>query len=376
MGCIVRAAGRLGQSSYGVRRMAKPLSRHERYLFSLTGSTATRPASQRAAIDREGLTGKTRAEIHKIRQANWREAKAKNPTVPPFVLAARLAFGRWDRQPPSPSMEGIVCRCRALSVLAHDGTDWGRSRKHGRGEATAEGYRVREEDNGKIGWDRVVDRYADYGCVKSPDEKKVAVQVDHSPWEVKAMFLRRFFFRGVVYRLDTIQDQQGLSPKENLRAVCKLLQRHGWDAYLTYQSEEEVSQGSGEKHRKGDKLVCVVNFGQYGYYHIGMVNTISPRYMGVIETVANALQKRREAKRQTELDAAIAAGREVYVGIGDSLNAGNCEAGTTGFVGQFCQSLGIDPDRIGGVLSSALLAFRDDQFTRRAVYAAMMRRGK
>jgi len=353
--------------------MAKPLTRHERYLFALTQSTATTPAAQRAAISREGLTGKTRAEIHKIRQANWKQARAANPDVPTFVLAARLAYGTWDRQPPSPTMEGIACDCRELAILAHDNTDWGRSRKHSRGESTPNGYGIREEDNGKVGWDRVVNRYADYGCVKSPDGKRIAIQVDRSPWRVKAMFRRRFFFRGVAYRLPTINPQPGLSPKENLRAICRLLQRHGWDAYLTYQSEEEISQGSGEKHRKGAKLVCVVSLGQYGYYHFGMHKGM--RSMYVLPDVENALKARRQAKRQAELDAAIAAGREVYVGFGDSAAAGNCEPGTNSFAAQFCAHLGLEPETIGGALSSVLLAFRDDTFTRRAVYAAMLRRG-
>jgi hypothetical protein len=351
----------------------KALTKHERYLFSLTGSVATKTPGQRAAIARDGLTGKTKAEIHKIRLANWRETRAANPDVPIFVLAARMQYAPWQKQPPSPSMAGVVCDCRDLSIMAHDNTDWGRSRKHSRGEGTANGYRVREEDNGKIGWYKVVDRYADYGCVKSPDETKIAIQVGHHSWEVKALFRRRFFFRGEVYRLDTRDVVSKLSPRENLRAMAKLLQRHGWDATITYQTDDEVANGSSAKNRKGKNFVLVVDLYQFGAYHFVLTTSHTPKT--ALEAVTKALKQRRDTKRQAELDAAIAAGKDVYVGLGDSLAGGNCETGTNSFASEFCRSLGLDPAGTGGVLASVLLAFRDNQYTRRAVYAAMMRRG-
>lgn len=351
----------------------KPLSKHERYLFSLTDSVATSVKAQRAAIARAGLTGKTRSEIHKIRLKNWRELRANKPDVPVFVLAAQQAYRSWDRQAPSLSMQGVVCDCRGLSILAHDSIDWGRIRKRSRGDATARGFHVREEDNGKTGWNRVVDRYVDYGCVKSPDDKKIAIQVDNTGWHIKPMFRRKFFFRDVLYQLDGSVLPSKMSPRQNLRAIARTLQRHGWDAYLTYQSDEEVSAGSGERHRKGKNFVCVVNMGQYGYYHHSLTHAVSCR--NALTAINEALKQRRDTKRKQEFDAAIAAGKEVFVGIDDSVKGGNCAPGTASFAEQLCKSLGLDPAGTGGVLSSVLLAFRDDVYTRRAVYAAMMRRG-
>lgn len=346
----------------------KALSKHEKFLFSLTKSSAATVAAQRAAIARHGLVGKSRADIVRIQRDNWKLVREKNPDVPSFVLAARHAYSEWRNQPPPGVKPGRKVDNNKLAGMAYEAVDWGRLRKRGTGKSSVWGAHMREESNGKSGWDRVVWRYADYGLVLSPDGKKIAVQVKSgAKWQVRPVWRKRFQFAGQLVNMNDPFDNRY---RIRLRDCKRLLVAAGFDAYLARQSAEQISAGSGERGRDSDhKRVLVVNLGKYGYYH-------AVARADVVACVRSALAARKDSFRKEQIERFLSSGGVVFVAIDDSLAAGNCRPGSDAFAEVVRKHLGVESaDAIGAVRSDVLLQLRDDQFVRRAIYSAAVRHG-
>jgi hypothetical protein len=343
----------------------KALTRQEKYLFSLTGSKAKTPAAQRAAIEREGLSGMTSHGIEMVRRESWKRARDLNKGVPVFVLALqRSGYFSWKMKLPSGVKPGVLCECNAVRRAAYDAVDWGRLRKHAHGINSAYGAAVREETNGKSGWDKVVWRYADYGCVLSPDGKKVAYSVQRDRigpiWKVSPCFRGRFFLDGCPVRLWMPEPPRY---QLRLRDCLRLLQNAGFTAYLTRQTKGQIAAGSGDRGREGE-LVLIVDLGKLGFYH-------AEARPNVVAIVREAARRREENREQSELEVIVARGEAagVYVCAADSYRAGNCRPGTASFAGR--HNLEMTRHYTAGELLQ--LANGDARFVRAAVISALRR---
>ena len=117
-------------------------------------------------------------------------------------------------------------------------------------------------------------------------------------------------------------------------------------------------------------VVCDENLG-FGFrdkngeqYHIGRTFP-GRRDIGNARAAfeTRAAQKRQQA-RNNHIDELIATrGWEVLVNVTDSVQAGNCSIGTQNFRAYVADAFGLDTDTLP---ADALLAIRDDAFTRRA----------
>lgn len=86
-----------------------------------------------------------------------------------------------------------------------------------------------------------------------------------------------------------------------------------------------------------------------------------------------AMHARRIAARAAALDTLIAErGDQIWVGIEDSVRAGNCRPMTEQFARDYAARVGAE-GAIGGATAVAILAVRDDDFARRACRAAALR---
>lgn len=345
----------------------KSLTKAEIYQFSLCRrkQAKTIPA-QRAAIEREGLTGATPASVRKARQAAFREFRDKQadlPKLPAWAAAARFEASRNDWLHVSPIPAGSARDCVGLASLAYSAVEWGRLRKHSYGHGTASAPRVRHETNGKTGWDCVTWRYADYLCVLSPDGKRVAVQVDGKPVTLHSAFRGRCLYRGIRIQLvpPTTVSVASITP----RATARRLRLHGYDARVVRQTTASVASGIGDNCRTGGQIVVIVPDGLGGWYHASVGESA--------ESVRSALAKRRTVAKQAELDSAILfAGDRIWVTMADSIAAGNCQAGTTGFRDDLLRTIGATGE-VGAATASAILATSDNAFTRRACRVAAIR---
>jgi hypothetical protein len=344
------------------------LTKLEKFQFSLTQSVAETVPAQRAAIAREGLKGATPASVRKARREAfdaWLPTQKDLVGLPVWIAAARwqASGDDWLHVYPEPAKAGFVADYRSeLGAIAHDSIDWGRNRKHSRGDSTAFAPRVREESNGKSGWDRVVFRYADYLAVINPQRTKIAVQVrGEDKIQICAYRNRRFFFEG---QLIAPPRRVSESYKLTIRDTMRRMRNAGFEAKLVRQTADMVSSGSGESLRRGD-LYCVVADGLGGWYHCQLSD--SP------ERVRRALADRRINSRNAELDALIKSQpARIWVSVEDSLAAGNCKAGTQNFVSTVLEKLQ-PAGEIGAVRADVLLSIRNDDFTRRAARVAALR---
>ena len=344
----------------------KSLTKAELYQFSLCQSEAKTIPAQRAAIAREGLTGATPASVRKARQSAFAEFRSKQADVaklPSWVAAARFEASGEDWLHVSSIPAGRARDCSAFANMAYSAVEWGRLRKHSRGDGTASAPRVRHETNGKTGWDCVTWRYADYLCVMSPDGKRVAVQVDGKPITLHAVFRRRCLYRGV--RVQLVRPNPASVASFTPRATARRLRLHGYDARVVRQTPASVASGLGDNCRTGGQIVVIVPDGLGGWYHASVGQSA--------ESVRSALAKRRVVAKQAELDSAIqSAGDRIWVTMADSLAAGNCQSGTNGFLDDLLKTIGATGE-VGAATASAILATRDNEFSRRACRVAAIR---
>jgi hypothetical protein len=342
------------------------LTKAEAYQFSLCNSEAKTIPAQRAAIAREGLAGATRASVRNSRQAAFREFREKQPDLaklPAWVAAARFEAIGYDWLHVSPIPAGTVWRCDGLANMAYDSVDWGRLRKHSRGNASAFPPRRREETNGRTGRDCVIWRYADYLCILSPCRGRVAVQVDGKPITVHAVFRGRCMYRGV--RIQIVPPTLASVASMTHRATARRLRLHGYDARVIRQTPASVASGLGDNCRRGGQVVVILPDGIGGWYHASLGQTV--------ESVRSALAKRRVVAKQEELDSVItSAGDRIWVTIADSISAGNCQPGTSSFCDGLMKLIGANGE-VGAATASAILATCDNEFTRRACRVAAIR---
>ena len=345
--------------------MAKPLTKTEQWQFELTASGARAPRNQRRAIRNRDIP-ETRAEVLRRRRENfarWRQQKAQAWLKKlPAWLAARAyedCHDGWLGK--APIRAGTCQYARGLAQLAYDWAIWPpRSRKRAPGEGTSRPAHVATYTTGS-GWYCTTQRYANYLCVLSPKEDRIAIQVAaHQPVELHTVWRGRFLFRGRVCRLS----QRSARPyAPDARDTARNLRRHGLDARVVRQTSEQIASASGESLREGGKVCCVVADGLGGWYHAAPGQTSA--------SVRVAMQKRKIAQRAEYLDALLAS-RPVWVQIADSLAAGNCVAGTQHFAEQLQAKIEATGE-VGAVLAEKILAFRDDLFTRAACRVAALR---
>lgn len=347
-----------------------PLTAHERYLFGLCRSLATTPRAARAAIVREGLAGMTRLEVLERRRQHWQEFRRRpeHRGLPSWVVAAR-AGNRWYEVPPVPRGT-VAVYSSPIARAAFAAAPWGAVRKRSIGSPTAFPPAIREVDNGRSGWNRVVDRFAEYLCVVSPDGTRAAIQTSAAePIEVVRLWRGLAVWRGQRVRLAHATPYPGQTVAEfvSARWQAERLRRSGLDARVVRQTREMVAAGSGETLRRDGELVVVVHDGAGGYYH--------PAHWETADDVRHAGRRRAVAARASRLDAILAErGASIWVGTDDSLAGGNCRPGTATFAADFASAIGAT-GAIGGATAAAILSYRDDLFTRAACRVAARRCG-
>ena len=341
----------------------RELTKLERYQFSLTSSEAKTVRSQLAAIEREGLTGQTRANMLYNRRAKFRQfrgsrvawnSQADIAKLPAWLAAARFEENGDDWQHVAPVKTGEAVDCSSLAWLAHDSVEWGRRRKHQTGSATAHKPSVRETTNGKSGWDCVTWRYADYLCVVSPDGKTVAVQVDSEPIELHAVRSHRFVFRGKVCHLANHPKRTG----NNVKITTKILARvcpGEWEAVNTPASQGAKPSPAYRELSTGEE------------YHFSAYIT----HRNPTGEAREAFDRRARNREQTEILALVERGEaaDIYVCAADSYRVGNCKAGTSSFANRH----NLDLTRHYRAGEIAEIANGDGRFVRAAIVAAVRR---
>lgn len=342
--------------------MSKELSKHEQYLFSITGSSARTVSAQRAAIAREGLSGKKKADIRAERLKAWKEFREKPENsdlknMPAWLLAARFeTFSGWRYV--APVRPGKIANIGSLAAIAYDCVNWGNLRKHSLGSATALAPRVREEDNGKSGWDRVVFRYADYLCVKSPDGKTVAVCANRGD-KIKLHTVRNgaFLHDGNRHFLKYRDDRRFVALTESTaKIMARSLRRklpRGLDCWNDGRQVLITEKETGE------------------VYHF---DCWSSRPFSVVrEAFEKRAALRRQEERNRKLDAILADNPQlVWVEFSDSITSGNCVSESARFREALSAKLGAEGE-LGAVRASLILSIRDDNYTRRACRSAALR---
>lgn len=342
--------------------MAISLTALEKFQFSLTDSDARTNSGKRLAIKRCRVDNETPESVDKIRRENWRERKKKDGgKTPLFVLAAQAKErGDWKHQPPKGVAVGTVEQCVHLRHKNYYNIDWGRQKKHGFGAATCfpGGYAgIETRTNGKSGWDCVVNRSANYGCVVY--KNKVAYHIGDG-WVVKPVRNHRFALDGKLAWLDHSVDCQS---RYTFRVCLKMLQHAGEKAYLTRQTMEMIAAGSGERCRTG-QLVLIVDMGELGFYHC------TP-YSALLQAVRGARDARQSKKDQAELEALVARGaaNDVMVCAEDSYRAGNCVVGTTSWATQH----NLDMRKHYTIGEIAAMSNGDARFVKAALIAGLRR---
>ena len=111
-------------------------------------------------------------------------------------------------------------------------------------------------------------------------------------------------------------------------------------------------------------IVCTRN-GRTEEYHFLLRELLLMSPQKFFQNVMEQLEKRFAETQKAGLLEKEAA--RVFVSIEDSLESGNCRAGTM----QFLRKHGIDPNRIGGIRGDVLLSMDSSSFVKRAVLHAI-----
>lgn len=377
---------------------AKELTKRERMLFEMTGSKALNPSSQRMAIARSGLSSMSLREIRAAQRKAWQEyvdsdsVRPDHRSAPLFVLAARFASQcSWTHARPGVK-PGIATSCPGLREIAFARAKWFRLQKRNHGVSSVYGAGIRTETNGKSGWNKVSDHYADYGCVVSHDGKQVAWSFQPGEWGVSRLWRGRFFVRnekGERRVMEIGSRYPQVQPELKLRHVAACLRRAGFKAAVTWQTHDEVAFGCGTvrnvkpegTHRfgihDGRKVSqwVVVDLGAYGIFHFSSASFMP------IRVITNALLQRKKIARREKWENAIG-GLRVFVSREDSTGSGNCGPGTDAFSEKAATALasryGMQRSQIGqiGALrSDFIISLRgiEDPYARRAIIAAAER---
>lgn len=366
----------------------KSLSSLEKWKLALTGSFASTVAGQRAAIRRHGLARKSKQEVKSECRQRYQTWLATQPTyyrkLPAWLTWTIYHATTGDRVAPYVSTLGETVNCALLSGLAYGAVDWGQARNHSYGYGRAVPASVEEQRRGS-GWNARVRRYAHYLAILSPDRKWVAIQVDaREPIRVYRVYRETMvtdalscWFRGA--RLSFARNNHARQCPVS-RDFYRLLKRHGFDARLVRQTEDMVSNGSGDSTgNRSHPLYCVVPDGLGGWYHVAASRS---RWIGrignrIVHEVRTALAERvanhRQTVRNAELDRLLSScGENIWVRFQDSLDAGNCQAGTSAFLTSLKEKVNATGE-IGAVRASVILAIRDDTYTRAACRTAALR---
>lgn len=204
--------------------------------------------------------------------------------------------------------------------------------------------RVRTETNGRSGWDCVSWHYADYFAVIAPNGKKIYINVGKG---YDYIYISEHFssFAGEKSRRE--------KPESPPVVITHRATRRGLKKYL------RMSRMSIQYDRETSSPMFITATGEK--YHF----TPSRFPKNEFRRAVNAFRKRRQEK--IEEKQFMQRAQTVFVGVADSIAAGNCVTETEKFANQY-YSRGI-----GAVRGDAILRMRDDRYTRRAVARAIER---
>lgn len=123
-------------------------------------------------------------------------------------------------------------------------------------------------------------------------------------------------------------------------------QRHGLELVYSNLLVSSTDQTWGLKNEDGEE------------YHYIIADIISSQPEKLIQKAISAFDARQKLKTGIfkDLD-------KVFVGIDDSIDAGNCQAGTM----EFLKRHNLDPKKIGGIRADELLNIKTDKFTKAVV---------
>ena len=151
----------------------------------------------------------------------------------------------------------------------------------------------------------------------------------------------------------------GIKNYNHLKLIKRLEKRYGYELVQTSISSSldmvqwAIKQGDEEYHFEITDVIA---------YDIDGTQTLKE----FIVEVLGALEKRKLEKiSQAKL---FEKASHVFIGISDSIQAGNCQSGTN----QFIRKHHIDTQRIGGIRGDVLLEMENSVFTKRAVNHAII----
>jgi len=180
----------------------------------------------------------------------------------------------------------------------------------------------------------------------------------------------------IAYAAPWTKNTPKLTASQQCRAINKLIARRGLlGQYVAHATWHPSTHSNMHQYLEvcrdivNEVVIYEVATGQD--YHI----TGDPlRY--TLSRAISAFHKRAVEKRQTERNAqldqiAATMGDKIWVNVSDSVRAGNCAAGTMAMKQRIEQANNWGD--IGAVTASELLAQRNDEYTRRAARAAVIR---
>lgn len=243
--------------------------------------------------------------------------------------------------------------------VAYDHCHWGRVRNTTTGgnhpshyaESSAPQYSTHDMGHYKGTWSSktAYEYRSRYACIAT--ERQVFVAFPDGTHYLSARTPRGSFRSAIVGWKKTTPP---LSPAQQVRAMRRLLDSRTHVAeYDEYPHVIELATGEIFHGRDTDRPDSLVR-----------------------QSVLAFEQRRIErhlTERNARLDAMIAErGHEVYVALADSVASGNCEVGTLDFAKQISPVASVAPE-LACTSAAAILATRDDQYTRRACRVAALR---
>ncbi|MBT9165213.1 MAG: hypothetical protein DDT23_01228 [candidate division WS2 bacterium] len=208
---------------------------------------------------------------------------------------------------------------------------------------------IRTEDNGNYGWSRVVWHYADYSATISPDQKHIWIDYGKGFREYQILTSGGCVIGRRHIRKPEMKTKTVLKPHHLRRLYESAIRGNG----IVWRWNTEEKAGAYIHTVSGES------------YHTPAFTTEPKK---VFREAVRAFRLRRNEKKRKEAE--LKALEKVYVTAEDSVAAGNCRVRTENFQKELTEKYGMP---IIAISATALLAIRDDNYTRRAVRYAMQK---
>ncbi|MBT9169524.1 MAG: hypothetical protein DDT19_02884 [Syntrophomonadaceae bacterium] len=208
---------------------------------------------------------------------------------------------------------------------------------------------IRTQDNGNYGWNRVVWHYADYSAVISADGTRIYVDYGKGFREYQILTSGGCVIGKQYIRKPEEKSKITFKPHHSRRLYESAIRGDGvvWRWNMKEKAGEYIHIASGES------------------YHTP-IYTAEPKKVFREAVRAFRLRRNEKKRKQAELKSL----ERVYVTAEDSIAAGNCRVRTENFQKELAEKYGMP---IIAISATALLAMRDDNYTRRAVRYAMQK---